>query len=89
MASDISIFQYKIQYPNSKFIVSRYVNGGKPSAETLGDLIAEMQFTGADVIKLKIDVKYITDLVPIFRMLTHCQVTIFPNDVMSMLEQFG
>ncbi|XP_057744266.1 bifunctional 3-dehydroquinate dehydratase/shikimate dehydrogenase, chloroplastic-like [Arachis stenosperma] len=75
LASDICIFQYKIQNPKSKFIVSRYINGGKaPSAETLGDLIADMQFTGADVIKLKIDVNYITDLVPIFRMLTHCQV---------------
>lgn len=74
MTSDINIFEYKNQNPNSKFIVSSYVNGGKPSAEKLGNLIADMQFTGADVIKLKIDVNYITHLVPIFQMLTHCQV---------------
>lgn len=83
MTSDISIFQYKNQNPNTKFIVSSYVKGGNPSAEILGDLIAEMQFAGADVIKLKIDVNYITDLVPIFGMLTHCQVTISPTDAMS------
>ncbi|XP_061342553.1 bifunctional 3-dehydroquinate dehydratase/shikimate dehydrogenase, chloroplastic-like [Gastrolobium bilobum] len=74
MACEVSVWEYKNQNPNSKFIVSSYVNGGNLSAEALGDLIAEMQFTGADVVKLKMDVNYITDLVPIFRMLTHCQV---------------
>ncbi|XP_027367994.1 bifunctional 3-dehydroquinate dehydratase/shikimate dehydrogenase, chloroplastic-like [Abrus precatorius] len=74
MTAEISIFEYKLLHPNSKFIVSSYVNGGNSSAETLGDLIARMQITGADAIKLKIDVNYITDLVPIFRMLTHSQV---------------
>ncbi|KAK7277708.1 hypothetical protein RJT34_22723 [Clitoria ternatea] len=74
MTSDISIWEYKNQNPNCKFIVSSYVNGGNPSVETLGNLIAQMQFTGADAIKLKIDVNCITDSEPIFQMLTHSQV---------------
>lgn len=58
---------------NSKIIVSSYVNGGKPSNERLVNLIACMQSTGADVIKLVIDVDYITYLASVFQMLTHCQ----------------
>lgn len=65
---------------NSKIIVSSYVNGGKPSNERLGDLIACLQSTGADVIKLVIDVDYITDLAPVFQMLAHCQVFIYTID---------
>ncbi|CAN1199933.1 Bifunctional 3-dehydroquinate dehydratase/shikimate dehydrogenase, chloroplastic [Linum perenne] len=59
---------------NTKLIVSSYVNGQKPSADELGSLIAAMQSTGADIIKLVIDVESITDLAPVFRMLTHSEV---------------
>ena len=59
---------------NSQIIVSSYVNGGKPSREKLGDLIACMQSTGADVIKLIVEVDCITDVAPIFQTLTQCQV---------------
>lgn len=59
---------------NSKIIVSSYVNGGTPSKEKLGNLIACLQSTGADVIKVVVDVAYITDVEPIFHILTHCQV---------------
>ncbi|KAJ8898668.1 hypothetical protein K2173_004702 [Erythroxylum novogranatense] len=74
IASDSSMVEYVYNRSSSKLVVSSYVNGGKPSAEKLGFLIACMQSTGADVIKLVIDVDYITDLAPVFKMLTHCQV---------------
>lgn len=63
----------------SKVIVSSYVNGGKFSTEKLGNLIALMQSTGADVIKLDLDVDYITDLAPAFSLLAHCQVSVCLN----------
>ncbi|GLU07447.1 hypothetical protein SLE2022_244060 [Rubroshorea leprosula] len=65
-------FTYKRS--KSKIIVSSYFNGERPSTEKLGDLVALMQSTGADVIKLEIAVDFITDIPPIFTMLTHCQV---------------
>ncbi|XVF32688.1 hypothetical protein REPUB_Repub17cG0104300 [Reevesia pubescens] len=74
VASDINMAEYLYNRSNSRIIVSSYVNGGKPSTEKLGNLIACMQATGADVIKLDICVDYITDLAPVFTFLTHCQV---------------
>ncbi|XP_041016725.1 bifunctional 3-dehydroquinate dehydratase/shikimate dehydrogenase, chloroplastic-like isoform X1 [Juglans microcarpa x Juglans regia] len=75
VASDIIVMaEHLYGRVNSRIIVSSYVNGGKPSTEKLGHLIACMQSTGADVIKLVIDVDYITDLAPVFEMLTRCQV---------------
>lgn len=81
MASDIGMAECMYKRANSKIIVSSYVNGGKPSNERLGNLIACMQSTGADVIKLVIDVDYITDLAPVFQMLAHCQVFVYTIDV--------
>ncbi|KAJ8748396.1 hypothetical protein K2173_003033 [Erythroxylum novogranatense] len=74
IASDSIMADYFYNRSNTKLVVSSYVNGEKPSAEKLGHLIACMQSTGADIIKLVIDVHYITDLAPVFQMLTHCQV---------------
>ncbi|XP_031259151.1 bifunctional 3-dehydroquinate dehydratase/shikimate dehydrogenase, chloroplastic-like [Pistacia vera] len=74
VASDKSMSEYMHNRPHSKVIVSSYVNGGKPSTEKLGDLIASIQSIGAAVIKLEIAVDFITDLAPIFQLLTHCQV---------------
>ncbi|XWS46731.1 hypothetical protein CRYUN_Cryun14cG0093100 [Craigia yunnanensis] len=73
VASDVNMAEYLYNRSNSRIIVSSYVNGGKPSTEKLGDLIACIQATGADVIKLDICVDYITDLAPVFTILTHCQ----------------
>lgn len=72
MASDVAMSEQKSS--NSQIIVSSYVNGGKPSREKLGNLIACMQSTGADVIKLMVEVDNITDVTPIFQILTHCEV---------------
>ncbi|KDP21552.1 hypothetical protein JCGZ_22023 [Jatropha curcas] len=74
VVSDIDMAEYVYNRSNTKLIVSSYVKGEKPSAEKLGNLIVHMQSTGADVIKLVINVDYITDLAPIFKMLAHCQV---------------
>lgn len=59
---------------NSQIIVSSYVNGERPSRERLGNLIACMQSTGADVVKLIVEVNYITEVAPILQMFTHSQV---------------
>lgn len=69
------------QSSKTKVIVSNYVNTDNLTAETLGDLIVEMQSTNADIIKLVIDVDYITHVAPIFRMLTHCQVPLIARAV--------
>lgn len=74
VASEDVMAEYVYNRSNTKLIVSSYVNGRKPSAEELGYLIACMQSTGADVLKLVLDVEKITDLAPVFTMLTHCQI---------------
>ncbi|KAE8697895.1 short-chain dehydrogenase reductase 2a-like [Hibiscus syriacus] len=81
MACEVNMAEYFDS--NSRIIVSNYVNGGKPSVEKLADLIACMQATGADIIKLDICVDYITDLAPIFTVLTHCQVPLIAMAVGS------
>ena len=77
MASEDVMAEYVYNRSNTKLIVSSYVNGTKPSAEELGYLIACMQSTGADVLKIVLDVEKITDLAPVFTMLSHCQVPFF------------
>lgn len=76
VALDVGITNFLNERSNSKIIVSSYLNGGRPSKEKLGNLIACQQSTGADVIKLVVDVVYITDVAPLFHMLTHCQVLV-------------
>lgn len=79
VASDPLMSENIYSRSNSKIIVSSYLNGGgKPTTEKLGDVIACMQATGADVMKLEIAVDSITDLAPVFEMLTHCQVVVAP-----------
>lgn len=80
VASDPLMSEIIYSRSNTKIIVSSYLNGGgKPTTEKLGDVIACMQATGADVMKLEIAVDSITDLAPVFEMLTHCQVVAFIN----------
>lgn len=64
---------YIFTFPKKK-IVSGHLNGETPTTENLGNLIRDLQSTGADVVKLLVDVSYITAAAPIFQMLTHCQV---------------
>ncbi|PON96667.1 3-dehydroquinate dehydratase type I [Trema orientale] len=81
VASDIAMAERKPS--NSQTIVSSYVNGGKSSREELGNLIACIQSTRADVIKLNIEVDSITDVTPIFQMLTHSEVPLIATAVGS------
>ncbi|CAI9108007.1 OLC1v1007515C2 [Oldenlandia corymbosa var. corymbosa] len=61
---------------NSKIIISSYINGGIPCREKLGNLAICMQALGADVLKLVVNVAYITDVASVFHMFTHSQVPI-------------
>ncbi|XXG79323.1 hypothetical protein AAC387_Pa09g0422 [Persea americana] len=62
------------KYCNSKIIVSYHVKDRSSSKEELGDLVAHMQSTRADIIKLVIDAFVITDVAKIFHLLSQCQV---------------
>ncbi|KAB5556305.1 hypothetical protein DKX38_007214 [Salix brachista] len=57
-----------------KVIVSSYLNGATPSKEKLGDLVASMQATGADMIKVVSNADDITEMERIFYLLSHCEV---------------
>ncbi|KAL3537959.1 hypothetical protein ACH5RR_001325 [Cinchona calisaya] len=58
----------------SKIIVSSYVNAVTSSKEDLSHLVACMQSTGADVVKLVVNAMTITETAKIFHLLSHCQV---------------
>ncbi|XP_057782428.1 bifunctional 3-dehydroquinate dehydratase/shikimate dehydrogenase, chloroplastic-like isoform X2 [Salvia miltiorrhiza] len=75
------VSKLKRQVSNTKVIVSNYVNTGNLTAETLGDLIVDMQSANADIIKLVINVDSITHVAPIFHVLTHCQVPLIARAV--------
>ncbi|KAL3516187.1 hypothetical protein ACH5RR_023089 [Cinchona calisaya] len=62
------------QSSRSKIIVSSYVNAVNSSKEDLSHLVACLQSTGADIIKLVLDAKTIIDAAKIFHLLSHCQV---------------
>ncbi|XP_010070003.2 bifunctional 3-dehydroquinate dehydratase/shikimate dehydrogenase, chloroplastic [Eucalyptus grandis] len=81
VVSHFNIDELMEKRSSSKIIVSRHLNGDKPCKEKLGNLIALMQSSGGDVIKLLVDVDYITDLAPIFQLLTSCQVPLIATTV--------
>ncbi|PON73979.1 3-dehydroquinate dehydratase type I [Parasponia andersonii] len=62
------------QSRGSKSIVSCYVNGETQSEEDLNHIIASMQPTGADIIKLVTDAADITEIPRIFHLFSCCQV---------------
>ncbi|KAJ6380135.1 hypothetical protein OIU76_016733 [Salix suchowensis] len=57
-----------------KVIVSSYLNGATPSKEDLGHLVARMQATGADIIKVVSNADDITELERIFHLLSRSEV---------------
>ncbi|KAL6968413.1 hypothetical protein U1Q18_034214 [Sarracenia purpurea var. burkii] len=81
VAFDAGLTDFLNKRSTSKIIVSSYVNSGRPSKEKLGNLIACLQSTGADIIKLVVDTVYITDVAPVFDMFTHCQVPLIARAV--------
>ncbi|KAK2990563.1 hypothetical protein RJ640_019843 [Escallonia rubra] len=81
VASDVVLSELMNKRSNTKIIVSSYLNGGTPSKEKLGNLIACLQCTRADIVKVVIDVVYITDVAPLFHVLAHCQVPLIARAV--------
>uniref|UniRef100_A0A0D6R304 shikimate dehydrogenase (NADP(+)) n=1 Tax=Araucaria cunninghamii TaxID=56994 RepID=A0A0D6R304_ARACU len=61
---------------NSKVIVSSHNYQITPSLEDLSLLVARIQSTGADIVKIATTATNVTDVARIFRVLAHCQVPI-------------
>ncbi|CAM8914773.1 unnamed protein product [Rhodiola kirilowii] len=59
-----------------KVIVSSYNFHNTPSAEALGNLVARIQATGADIVKIVTTALDITDGARIFQLTTHSQIPI-------------
>uniref|UniRef100_A0A0C9QS28 shikimate dehydrogenase (NADP(+)) n=1 Tax=Wollemia nobilis TaxID=56998 RepID=A0A0C9QS28_9CONI len=74
----VSSFVIRRSQKNSpcKIIVSSYINGRTPSPEDLSHLVAKMQSTGADILKIVTTATNITDVSRIFQLIPHSQVPI-------------
>ncbi|XP_040385193.1 bifunctional 3-dehydroquinate dehydratase/shikimate dehydrogenase, chloroplastic-like isoform X2 [Oryza brachyantha] len=59
-----------------KLIVSSHNFENTPSAEELGNLVAQIQATGADIVKIATTATEIVDVAKMFQTLVHCQVPI-------------
>eukprot|EP00257_Ricinus_communis_P024544 XP_025011958.1 bifunctional 3-dehydroquinate dehydratase/shikimate dehydrogenase, chloroplastic isoform X2 [Ricinus communis] len=81
VASDLIGELKGTHHTGSKVIVSCYVNGDMPTKENLSQLVASMQATGADIIKLVSTANNITELDRIFHLILHCQVPIIAYSV--------
>lgn len=62
---------------NVKVIVSSYNFDNTPSSEALGNLVARIQATGADIVKIVTTALDISDVARIFKLTTHSQVRTF------------
>uniref|UniRef100_A0A0E0MN64 Uncharacterized protein n=1 Tax=Oryza punctata TaxID=4537 RepID=A0A0E0MN64_ORYPU len=56
-----------------KLIVSSHNFENTPSAEELGNLVAQIQATGADIVKIATTATEIVDVAKMFQILVHCQ----------------
>lgn len=70
---------------DSKIIVSSHVTSATPSSEALRNIVAEMQSTGADIIKLVTYVVDITDVARIFHLLSHAQECDVPQSILVFI----
>nr|XP_043620886.1 bifunctional 3-dehydroquinate dehydratase/shikimate dehydrogenase, chloroplastic-like [Erigeron canadensis] len=61
---------------NSKIIVTSYLKSGVYCKEKIGNMLVALQSTGADIVKVVTEVAYITDVAPVFHVLTHSQVPV-------------
>ncbi|KAG4111425.1 hypothetical protein ERO13_D13G103600v2 [Gossypium hirsutum] len=76
------IRELKINYQSaSKFIVSCHITGTTPSDEELANLAATMRATGADILKVVVNVTDITEIARIFHLLSHCQMPVIAYSV--------
>uniref|UniRef100_A0A1D1ZK98 Bifunctional 3-dehydroquinate dehydratase/shikimate dehydrogenase, chloroplastic n=1 Tax=Anthurium amnicola TaxID=1678845 RepID=A0A1D1ZK98_9ARAE len=57
-----------------KLIVSSHNYQSTPSIEVLGNLVARIQATGADIVKIATTAVNITDVARMFQVMVHCQV---------------
>ena len=74
VASDL-VGEMKNKHPaGGKVIVSSYLNGATPSKEDLSHLVARMQATRADIIKVVSNADDITEMERIFYLLSQCEV---------------
>ncbi|KAK6232818.1 hypothetical protein SCA6_002891 [Theobroma cacao] len=81
VASDL-IREQKMKNDNAtKVIVSHNIDGMTPKDEELSNLAASIQATGADIIKVVVNVADITEIAKIFLLLSHCQVPIIAYSV--------
>ncbi|XP_057514111.1 bifunctional 3-dehydroquinate dehydratase/shikimate dehydrogenase, chloroplastic-like isoform X3 [Actinidia eriantha] len=69
------------RHNRSKIIVSCYIDGMTPSKEDLSLLLAHMQSTGADIIRLVSNSSSITELSRIFHLLAHCQIPLIAYSI--------
>jgi 3-dehydroquinate dehydratase/shikimate dehydrogenase len=74
VASDLKGELRMNHHSGSKVIVSCYVNSMASLEEDLSHLVATMQTTGANIIKLVTNATTITEIPRIFRLLSRCQV---------------
>lgn len=59
---------------NCKLIVSSHNFERTPSSEELANLVAQIQATGADIVKIATTATEIVDVAKMFQILVHCQV---------------
>ena len=59
---------------NCKLIVSSHNYESTPSSEELANLVAQIQATGADIVKIATTATEIVDVAKMFQILVHCQV---------------
>ncbi|KAA8536928.1 hypothetical protein F0562_029406 [Nyssa sinensis] len=81
VASDLMEEHKLNQHGSSKLIVSCYLESATPSKEDLGYLVARMQSTGADIIKLVTNASNITEVARIFHLLSHCQMPLIAYSI--------
>lgn len=61
---------------NFKLIVSSHNYQKTPSSEELGSLVAAIQASGADIVKIATTAVSVVDVIRMFQVLVHCQVRV-------------
>lgn len=70
-----------------KLIVSSHNFENTPSTEELENLVAQIQATGADIVKIATTATEIVDVAKMFQILVHCQVSL-PSDSIKVLYPY-
>lgn len=63
---------------NFRVIVSSHNFHNTPSSEAIGNLVARIQASGADIVKIATTALDITDCARIFQIMVHSQVALYP-----------